>query len=169
MDIQTLEKTKQQWQSAADQMPQLICLLDGEGRLLHVNRTIEWWRLGSVGSVRGRFLHDILHPGCTDPECYFTALWQEMASAWQQGRRVELDAFDPTLNRHLCIRSQPLVGPGRGQTPGAADLHTVMIVDDISDLKQTEAGSSGATTNWRARWRTRRSSARSARKCRRGC
>ena len=140
MDIQTLEKTKQQWQSAADQMPQLICLLDGEGRLLHVNRTIEWWRLGSVGSVRGRFLHDILHPGCTDPECYFTALWQEMASAWQQGRRVELDAFDPTLNRHLCIRSQPLVGPGRGQTRGAADLHTVMIVDDISDLKQTEAG-----------------------------
>ena len=140
MDIRTLEKAKRQWQSAADQMPQLICLLDGEGRLLHVNRTMEWWRLGSVASVRGRFLHDILHPGCSDPECYFTQLWREMATAWQQGRRVELDAFDPQLNRHVRIRSQPLGGPGRDRPRVAEDLHTVVIVDDISDLKQTEAG-----------------------------
>ena len=140
MDIQTLEKTKQQWQSAADQMPQLICLIDGEGRLLHANRTLEWWRLGSVACVRGRLLHDILHPACTDPECYFTALWQEMASAWQQGRRVELDAFDPVLNRHLRIRSQPLAGPGRDRRRRAGELHTVVIVDDVSDLKEAEAG-----------------------------
>ncbi len=141
MDIQTLEKRKRQWQSAADQMPQLICLLDGEGRLLHVNRTMEWWQLGSVASVRGRFLHDILHRGCADPECYFPPLWQEMTHAWQQGRRVELDAFDAVLNRHLRVRIQPLARPGRDDAPRSdEDLHAVVIVDDISDLKQTEAG-----------------------------
>jgi len=43
MDLQTLEKTKQQWQSAADLMPQLICLLNGKGHLIHTNRTIERW------------------------------------------------------------------------------------------------------------------------------
>jgi PAS domain S-box-containing protein len=140
LDIQTLEKTKQQWQSAADQMPQLICLIDGEGRLLHANRTMEWWRLGSVASVRGRFLHDMLHPGCADPDCYFTQLWQEVANAWQQGRRVELEAFDLQLNRHLRIRSQPLAGPGRDPRRGAGDLHAVVVIDDVSDLKQAEAG-----------------------------
>ena len=31
MDVHTIEKAKQQWQSAADMMPQLICLLNGKG------------------------------------------------------------------------------------------------------------------------------------------
>jgi PAS domain S-box-containing protein len=140
LDIKKLEKAKQQWQSAADQMPQLICLLDGEGHLLHVNRTMEWWGLGSVASVRGRCLHDIMHPGCSDPDCYFPQVWQDMAHARQLGNRIELDAFDPLLNRHFRIRSQPLVGPSFEQPRAVEDLHTVVIVDDISDLKQTEAG-----------------------------
>jgi hypothetical protein len=36
VDVQTLEKVKQQWQSAADMMPQLICV--DKGHLIHTNR-----------------------------------------------------------------------------------------------------------------------------------
>jgi PAS domain S-box-containing protein len=139
MDIRTLEKAKQQWQSAADLMPQLICLMDNEGRLLRINRTMEWWGLGGVASARGRGLHDILHPGCTDPDCYFQRFWHDTSPARLEGRRTECEVFDPLLDRHFAIRVQPLVWRP-SQTHEAEDLHTVVVVDDISDLKQAEAG-----------------------------
>lgn len=138
MDIQALEKAKQQWQSAADLMPQLICLMDGEGRLLRINRTMEWWGLGGVASARGRELHDILHQGCTDPDCYFQRFWHDATQARLEGRRTECEVFDPLLDRHFSIRVQPLVWRS-SQTREAEDLHTVVVVDDISDLKQAEA------------------------------
>ena len=139
MDIQALEKAKQQWQTAADQMPQLICLLNGEGRLLHINRTMEWWGLGSVASVKGRELHDILHQGCTDPDCYFPQFWHDITPARLEGRRIAWEVFDPLLGRHFSIRVQPLVWRHHSQARTAEDMHTVVIVDDISDLKQSEA------------------------------
>jgi len=139
MDIQALEKAKQQWQSAADLMPQLICLMNDEGRLLHINRTMEWWGLGTVCSAKGQELHDILHPGCSDPACYFKRFWNSTHQARLDGRRVEHEAFDGVLNRHFVIRVQPLVWRNHNQERAAEDLHTVVVVDDVSDLKAAEA------------------------------
>ncbi len=139
MNIQAIVKTKQQWQSAADLMPQLICLVDSEDRVIQINRTLEWWGLGSVTSAKGRKLHDILHPGCDDPECYFRHFWQDITPARQEGRQVEHDVFDPVRDRHFLFRVQPLAWHRRNHDRTPEDLHTVVIVDDISDRKHTEA------------------------------
>lgn len=139
MDVRALEKAKQQWQSAADSMPQLICLMNEEGRLLHINRTLEWWGLGNVTEARGRELHDLLHPGCADPKCYFKRLWRSSTPARRDGRRSQHEAFDPVLDRHLVIRIQPLVARANAGDSSVADLHSVVIVDDVSDLRQAEA------------------------------
>lgn len=139
MDIQALEKAKQHWQTAADLMPQLICLMDEEGRLLRVNRTIEWWGLGKVSSARGQELHALLHPGCTDPACYFAQFWCRATLARLAGKRSEIEVFDAGLNRHLTILVQPLQWHQHSQAYAAEDLHTVVVVDDVSDLKQAEA------------------------------
>lgn len=140
MDFHTLEKAKQQWQSAADSIPQLVCLMNGEGRLLRINRTMEWWGLGNVASARGKQLHDILHPDCTDPDCYFQRFWNDTSRARQDGRRTECEVFDPMLARYFSILVQPLAWGHHDQAQAADDLHTVVIVDDISDFKQAEAG-----------------------------
>jgi PAS domain S-box-containing protein len=140
LDIHAIEKAKQQWQSAADLMPQLICLINEEGRLIHINRTLEWWALGNVSSVKGKELHTILHPGCNDPECYFQRFWQDVSPARLAGERAEREFFDPVLNRHFFIRVQPLMLRHRDDAGAKEDLHTVVVVDDISDLKEAEAG-----------------------------
>lgn len=139
MDMQALEKAKQQWQSAADSMPQLICLMNSAGRVLHVNRTIEWWGLGNVAAARGRELHDILHPACADPDCYFKRFWHDTTPARLEGRRAECEAFDSVLERHFSLRLQPLVWRHDPRHDATEDLHTVVIVDDISELKRAEA------------------------------
>jgi PAS domain S-box-containing protein len=139
MDVHTLEKVKQQWQAAADMMPQLLCLLNAKGQLIHINRTIERWGLGRVSGVRGRQLHDVLHPDCSDPQCYFKSLWLGAAARLAGGERTECEAFDAVLKRHFSVLVQPLVRPPR-QFRGADDLHTVVMMGDISDFKQAEAG-----------------------------
>ncbi|MGE5320829.1 MAG: PAS domain S-box protein, partial [Hyphomicrobiaceae bacterium] len=120
-------------------MPQLVCLINGEGRLLHVNRTMEWWGLGSVASAKGRQLHDILHRDCTDPDCYFQRFWNESTPSRMAGRRAAREVFDPVLNRHFSLRIQPLIGRRPDLAGTDEDLHTVVVIDDISDLKQAEA------------------------------
>jgi PAS domain S-box-containing protein len=139
MDVQALEKAKQQWQSAADSIPQLMFLINSEGRLLHVNRTLEWWGLGSVAKTRGKDLHQILHPGCTDPDCYFMRFWEEATPARLEGRRTVCEAFDPVLDRYFSLRLQPLAWRHGESRDEAEDLHTIVIVDDISDIKRAAA------------------------------
>lgn len=122
-------------------MPELICLMNGEGRVIHINRTLEGWGLGNVSSARGRELHDLLHPDCTDPDCYFLRFWEDTTQARLEGRRMEREAFDPVRDRHFLIRVQPLAWQHRDQLPRMPeDLHTVVVVDDISDRKHSEEG-----------------------------
>lgn len=139
MDSLTIEKVKQQWQSAADMMPQLICLLDEKGHLIHTNRTIERWGLGRVDGVKGTHLHDILHRNCTDPQCYFKPLWSSAVSKLSHETRSECEIFDPVLKRHLSILVQPLVRPPHSFRE-TDELHAVVMMGDISDFKRAEAG-----------------------------
>jgi PAS domain S-box-containing protein len=139
VDVQTIEKAKQQWQSAADMMPQLLCLLNARGRLIHINRTIERWGLGRVADVRGQQLHDVLHPDCGDPHCYFKSLWPDAVARLGRGERTEREVFDPVLKRHFSVLVQPLVRPPP-RFREADDLHAVVMMGDISDIKQAEAG-----------------------------
>ena len=55
-------------------VPQLICLLDAEGRIVRANRTIERWTQHKVQSVAGMTLHALLHKSCSDPCCYLKTL-----------------------------------------------------------------------------------------------
>src|SRR5574340_180113 len=139
MDVRTIERAKQQWQSAADMMPQLICLLNGQGRLIHTNRTIERWGLGRVDDVKGLHLHAVLHRDCVDPECYLTSLWPSAIARLARGERTECEVLDPVLKRHVSILVQPLVRPPL-QFREADDLNAVVMMGDISEFKQTEAG-----------------------------
>lgn len=139
MDVHALERAKRQWQTAADMMPQFIGLLDAAGRLMHVNRTVERWGLGRVDDVRGAHLHAILHPGCVDPGCYFGPLWLSAVARLAAGERTECEAFDPVLRRHLAVLVQPLLRPPPPFRE-ADDLHAVVMMGDISDFKQAEAG-----------------------------
>jgi len=53
--------------------------------------------------------------------------------------RTECEVYDPVLKRHLSVLVQPLMRPP-SQFRETDDLHAVVMMGDISDFKQTEAG-----------------------------
>src|SRR2546430_16104196 len=75
-------------------LPDLICLLDGRGHVVRVNRVCERWHLGSIAEVLGRELHDVLHPNCSADACQ---LDESLRSGW-----LSLQAGGPEIGRASC-------------------------------------------------------------------
>ncbi len=135
MNTKVLEKLKQQWQFAADALPQLICLVDRGGGVVHANRTLERWDLGEVEAVRGVELHQLLHKGCGNRDCYLRRFWRQTGAVLVKERRAECDVWDPVLGRHLAIHTQM---PVHGNAGAAEEFFAVVTVDDVTELKAKE-------------------------------
>jgi len=130
--IAELEEIKRHWLFAADSMPQLICLVNRDGRIIRANRTLERWGLGRVEKVRGVSLHDALHQGCSEPECYLRHLWQRSALALARDGRAECKVSDPLLQRHFNIQMRK---PVQLDGAGSEGFFASVTIDDVSDLK----------------------------------
>lgn len=133
-----LERAKQEWESTADSLPQLVCLLDDNGRILRINRTVEKWALGGVADARNRGVHELLHPGCTDPACYLGRFWPQARSGLVESRSSNCEAEDTVLMRHLQIQVRSHSNLQGGQKPERSGF-AVAIVNDITELKRAEA------------------------------
>jgi len=132
--LKQVERAKQEWESTADSLPDLVCLIDDRGRIIRANRTVETWNLGRVVGVNGQGFHGLLHPGCADSSCYLDSFWK---GAWEEalrGQPAQCQAYDDILKRHVLVRLQPWKDWGKGTAIGCA----VVIVRDITEAKQAE-------------------------------
>ncbi|MBN1936816.1 MAG: PAS domain S-box protein [Anaerolineae bacterium] len=98
---------KQQWEATIDALPQIVCLLDENGVILRANRAVENWGLGPVQAVRGRTLHELLHPHCTDIHCPWTAQWAEALARATQGDAWEDEVWDEHCQKHFYVQIRP--------------------------------------------------------------
>ncbi|MGA9351583.1 MAG: response regulator [Anaerolineae bacterium] len=132
--LKKIERAKQEWESTADSLPELICLVDDRGRIIRANRIVETWNLGRVVDVKGRGVHELLHPGCTGVFCYLNSFWK---GAWEkaiQGQPAQCEAYDEVLKRHVLVQVQPWKDWGKGTVLGS----TVVVVRDITERKRME-------------------------------
>jgi PAS domain S-box-containing protein len=145
MNMQSLGGAAQQWKLAADSMPQFICLLDGEGRMIRANRTVERWKLGiDVEAVGGLRLHDVLHRDCVNARCYLRRFGERAAVALARGRRANCDAWDPILKRHFLIRARkPILTQRRKYS--LSEVFAVVTIDDVTEFKAIEKESDKLT------------------------
>jgi PAS domain S-box-containing protein len=145
MNMKTLEKAKQQWESAADSMPQFICLLDRDGRVIRANRTVERWKLGiAIEDVGGLYLHDVLHRDCDNSRCYLRRFGERAAVALGKGRRANCDAWDPILKRHFLIRARRPIQTQQRKHP-LGEVFAVVTVDDVTEFKAIDKESEKLT------------------------
>lgn len=132
--LRKIERIKQEWEYTADSLPELVCLLDHQGCVVRANRIVEAWNLGRVLDVKGRRVHELLHPGCDDLSCYLNSFWKQSWEKAIQGQHVQCEAYDEILKRHILLRIQP----GKDWGKETAISSTVLIVQDITERKQAE-------------------------------
>ena len=122
-----IARAKLEWECTVDALPNLICLLDGGGRLLRVNRVVERWELGSIADALGRDLHGVLHAGCTAEGCQLRELLRSGWLSLQGGGPAEFQVRDPVLGRALQVTL-------RRMAPSAASASEALAVAVIADV-----------------------------------
>lgn len=136
-DTGIVEQAKQEWESAVDLLPQVICLLDASGRILRINRTAESWSLGKAQAARGLNLHQLLHPACCDDDCALRNFWPQARTHLQGGGQSAYRAEDPALHRHIEILARSYRQPiGRWRL--RRRVFAVVQIGDVSGAKRRE-------------------------------
>ena len=130
-------RAKREWESTVDSTPQLICLIDDQGYILRTNMTVEQWNLGQVVNVKGKRVHELLHPGCADSACYLKTF---LLLAWEElkyGRSAECEANDGIMKRYLHVQVQPILPKVYRKVEETAS-YAVVVVYDITERKRAE-------------------------------
>ncbi len=154
-DFRLVEQAKLEWEVTVDSLPQLVVIVDEHFNVLRVNRTLERWALGGVRDVLGRSVHAVIHPGCNRRHCdllQFIRHWQVDLLERQRG----YEAMDTRLRRYVRIegfripeagllRPEPedaliaRFAPRRsGRNGGERRPHVLLVVTDVTELKQAE-------------------------------
>ncbi|MDB5811730.1 MAG: hypothetical protein JWN94_3852 [Betaproteobacteria bacterium] len=131
MNVPTMDESSYRWKSAADSASQLICLLDREGRVIRVNRTMERWTLKKAETVRGILLHELLHRNCSRPGCYLMRLGRPEVLA--KNRHLKLNVRDPVLNRQVTITTRLCNDRSHSDYPDA-NAFAVVTIDEMSEF-----------------------------------
>lgn len=132
-----IERAKQEWESTADSLAYVVCLLDEHGRILRANRTVEHWHLGDVSQMKGQELHVMLHPNCQDPACYLSEFLSNAWAGVAHGQSAECEQRDPVLKRSLQVQLRPITSHRKAATT-IAESFAVVCFHDISRRKQAE-------------------------------
>jgi PAS domain S-box-containing protein len=123
-------KAKRHWEAVVDTLPQLICLVDANGRITRCNRTFEHWGLGDVHNVVGGDFHQRLHPSCDDPECYLKQHvdMARMASLATPSRVFRV--YDEQLSRYLKIKLSSM--HHSGSKMGSENKYALFVAEDVT-------------------------------------
>ncbi|HYA12633.1 MAG TPA: ATP-binding protein [Thermodesulfovibrionales bacterium] len=135
--LMLIGRAKREWESTVDSTPQLICLIDDQGYILRTNMVVEQWNLGQVINVKGKSVHELLHPGCADSACY---LKKFLLLAWEElkyGRSAECETNDGIMKRYLHVQVQPIL-PKVYRKGEETASYAVVGVYDITEHKRAE-------------------------------
>jgi len=133
MNMKSLARANQQWECAVDSLPQFICLLDRDGRVIRANRAAERWNLGiQIADAGGRDLHEVLHPGCDDSACYLRCLGKQAADALAKDLGADFDIWDSVLKRHFLIRARKPLLTQRGNS-SLKEVFALVTFEDVSE------------------------------------
>jgi PAS domain-containing protein len=131
--FEKVERAKQEWEATIDSLPELVCVLDEQGRVLRASRAIEAWELAKVTQVHGRNFHQLMHPNCFGPFCDLYRFLEEARQTTPVDRAAELELADPILDRYLRLRVQTVAARDKIRST------TVVVVQDITYQKTVEA------------------------------
>lgn len=132
-----IRQAKLEWETTVDALPQVVCLLDREGRIVRANRAIERWGYGRVQEVKGRELHELAHPGCDDAACAFNAFWRSAWARAASGQTADAEIDDTRAMRCLHVQINPLNQARQDELNGSGSFAAV-IIHDITERRRAE-------------------------------
>ncbi|MDM8530158.1 ATP-binding protein [Anaerolineales bacterium HSG25] len=124
--LKQIERAKKEWEATVDSLTEFVCLLDDQLRVVRANQTLERWDLGETIDIKGKKLHRIFHPDCTDPTCYLETFPRQVWTTLDETQSAKIEVEDSQLKRHFHLQIRPV------------NNHATLIIRDITERKKTE-------------------------------
>jgi signal transduction histidine kinase len=149
-----IERAKLEWESTADALGSLVCLLRNDGKVVRANRVVEDWTRCTVSSVLGVSAHALLHPGCKNKQCEMAAFMKMSLAQIRRGSTRQFELQQDINMRYLQLTIRPM----RRRVGGAAergDPRAVLVAIDQSALYRARGALELLNSNLETRVRSR--------------
>jgi len=130
-----VQRAKKEWESTADALSHVVCLLDSQQNIIRANRTIEAWGLRSVTAVINTDAHHLFHPDCPLKKCPLNEFLQRGWEKLPQKLSSDKEFFDTPLSRWLKLQLRPILTE---TIVNERDTVAVLILEDITTYKQIQ-------------------------------
>ena len=132
-----IEKAKLDWESTADALAALVCLLGREGEVMRSNRVVEDWSLGTVAGVLGKSAHSLVHPECKNTRCTLATFFSSALAEIRRGARNQFELQEPIGTRFLHFTIRPM-RQRPGDEAARGDPRAVLVATDLSALYRAQ-------------------------------
>jgi signal transduction histidine kinase len=132
-----IARAKHEWERTIDSVPEVVCLVDQDGAIVRINRTVERWGLSDVRNARGVDIHTLFHKNCAMEQCAFRDAVSLDTKIWPSGSHRESTFRDDALRRTLTVHTKLIdalpVTPDQSALPFA-----VVVVSDVTALSEAQ-------------------------------
>jgi signal transduction histidine kinase len=149
-----IERAKLEWESTADALAALVCMLANDGKVVRVNRVVEDWSLGTVSGVLGKDAHSLLHRGCVSKRCALAAFFKRSLAKIRRGTTEQFELQDVLNTRFVQLTIRPM-RPQSGDDAARGDPRAVLVVTDQSALHRAQEALERLNVNLESRVRAR--------------
>jgi len=133
----SIVKAKQDWEISIDSLSQLIVVLDEDANVIRANRTIEAWGLGSVNSINGQHIAELLKPLGNDNVGDLYKLWKTLFAKLKLEKIITWERDKKYGGRILLFT---LCESGRFEVSSEFDQQSqiILTVEDITEYRAAE-------------------------------
>jgi signal transduction histidine kinase len=149
-----IERAKLEWESTADALAALVCLLANDGKIVRANRVVEDWSLGTVSGVLGIDAHSLLHRGCVSKRCALAAFFKRSLAKIRRGTSGQFELQEVLNTRFVQLTIRPM-RPQSGDAAVRGDPRAVLVVTDQSALHRAQDALERLNVNLESRVRAR--------------
>ena len=149
-----IERAKLEWESTADALAVLVCMLSSNGKVVRANRVVEDWLLGSVSGVLGINAHSLLHPRCTSKRCVLDAFFKKSLAQIRRGTTRQFELQQVLKMRFVQLTIRPMRRRA-GTAAARGDPRAVLVVTDQSALHYAQDALERLNASLESRVRTR--------------
>jgi signal transduction histidine kinase len=135
--LAAIGRAKLEWESTADALAALVCMLGSDGRVMRVNRVVEDWSLGTVANVLGQNAHSLLHRDCRNRRCALAGFLKQSLTQIRHGKSQQFDRHEVIGGRFLQLTIRPMRQQSGAGTE-TSDPRAVLVATDQSELHRAQ-------------------------------
>ncbi|MFW5748609.1 MAG: adenylate/guanylate cyclase domain-containing protein [Chloroflexota bacterium] len=137
--LRQIEQVKREWEATTNALPQLICLVDPTGHVIHANQTAETWGLAALTAPDGVRIDELLRPAFPSFANQVNMRWPRMRARLAAGEPIDYEGADPATDHYFYMQAQPIRRQGNiRDTTYEEHTFAAVSIQDITERKRLE-------------------------------